>query len=108
MATGVPPPEITWHCFQKIIKPDEETFETAGEYTSKLTVKSGEDVGECSCIVKNKYSEPIQHSFAESEHKPITEGESIRVVLCSPAYLLPACSAQTEVCTHLLHIHSKK
>ena len=93
VATGVPPPEITWQCSQKIIKPDEETFETAGEYTSKLTVKSG-DVGECSCVVKNKYSELIQHSFAETEHKPITEGELIRVVLCS--LIPPSCLQCTD------------
>ena len=71
VATGVPPPEITWYCFQKKREPDEETSEPAGQYTSKLILKQGDVVGECSCIVKNKYSEPIQHSFAEAEGKPI-------------------------------------
>ena len=71
VATGVPPPIITWKCSQKKREPDEETSEPDGKYTSKLTLRQGEDVGECSCTVQNKYSEPIQHSFAEAERKPI-------------------------------------
>ena len=69
VATGVPPPDITWHCFQNKIKSGVETSITAINYTSKLTLEHGEDVGECSCTVKNKYSGTIHHTFAVPDHK---------------------------------------
>lgn len=72
VATGVPPPEITWHRSQEIMKPDGETSEAAGKYTSKFTLRTGEDAGEYSCTVKNKHSKPIKHTFAEPDHKPTT------------------------------------
>ena len=65
VASGVPPPEITWHNSKSLqaIKA-EKTIDTAGNYTSKLILSDGQDVEEYSCAVKNIYSETIWHSFA--------------------------------------------
>ena len=65
VASGVPPPEITWHNSKssQAIKA-EKTIDTAGNYTSRLILSDGQDVEEYSCAVKNKYSETIWHSFA--------------------------------------------
>ena len=62
-------PEITWYHSQNEIKSGVETSVTATNYTSKLTLKHGEDVGEYLCSVKNMYSRPIKHTFAEPDHK---------------------------------------
>ena len=67
IASGVPRPTIKWYNsrFKETVQGDEEAPDEAGNYASKLILKSGEDAGDYSCVVENKYSdEPIQHSFA--------------------------------------------
>ena len=71
VATGVPPPEITWHKSGVKAEPDEIPTEVDGRYTSTLTLKSGDDVGQYSCTVKNEYSKLFRHSFAAPTHAPI-------------------------------------
>ena len=89
IASGVPRPTITW-CnsrSKETVQGDEEAPDGAGNYASKLILKSGEDAGDYMCVVKNKYSdEPIQHSFAAP-----TASELIKIFIYIHIYMYVLC-----------------
>lgn len=91
VASGAPPPTITWHRSnsQDAIKADvKETDDASGNYKSTLTLRNGEDAGDYYCTVKNEHSKLIQHSFASQTTSECSLNRLLSCLISFPLHVL--------------------